>query len=155
MQVRRQTLWFFGGKKSDSLQWTDGALGAYQHVACSMTNQLHSGWHSKLESLLAQNNMATLHLWPCPKNGWKRKTLCYLTNKKSLSEGKRRYICNLKDKDLQGCDHKVNSHCTGVPQIQQNVRQKWSRQKVQTKMRNFRIVRVNKTLGGLLRKFDY
>ena len=88
--------------------------------------------------------------------GEKWKTLYYLTNKKLLKwRKKKRYICNLKDKDLYGCDHKVNSHCTGVPQIQQNGRQKWSRQKVQTKMRNFRIVRFSKTLVGHLRKYGY
>ena len=87
--------------------------------------------------------------------GQKERLCTIWPTKNYSSKGKRRYVCNLKEKDLYGCDHKVNSHCTGVPQIQQNGRQKWSRQKVQTKMRNFRIVWVSKTLVWHLRKFDY
>ena len=153
MQVRRQSLWFFGGKKSDSLQWTDGALGAYQHVAWPI-NYIVGGIAS-LKVSWPKITWPPCIFGPVPKMGEKERLCAIWPTKNHSSEGKRRYICNLKDKDLQGCDHKVNSHCTGVPQIQQNVSQKWSRQKVQTKMRNFRIVRVNKTLGGLLRKFDY
>ena len=87
--------------------------------------------------------------------GQKERLCTIWPTKNYSSKGKRRYVCNLKEKDLYGCDQKVNSHCIGVPQIQQNVRQKWSRQKVQTKIRNFRIVRVSKTLVGHLRKYGY